>query len=123
MGSTLVGPHRDDLEFSLNGSAARDYGSQGQQRTVALALKLAEHEFLTAKLGRKPICLMDDVLSELDPARRENLVAWLMDGSQCLVSLTSLKDFPEAISAASSADCQVIQVVNGEVIQEERVNV
>lgn len=111
MGATLIGPHRDDLEFSLNGSAARDYASQGQQRTIALALKLAEHEFLTMKLGRKPICLLDDVLSELDPARRTNLVEWFMDGSQCLVSLTALSDCPEASPALAQG--QVFHVAAG----------
>jgi len=92
VGSTLVGPHRDDLDISLDGSPARDYASQGQQRTLSLAVKLAEGDFLQEKLGRAPVSLFDDVLSELDPDRKENLVSALSRHSQSLVSLTSLAE-------------------------------
>ncbi|MHB0884779.1 MAG: DNA replication/repair protein RecF [Bacillota bacterium] len=69
-GMTLAGPHRDDLRLEINGQEARLFSSQGQQRTAALALKLAEVEFMTADGGDPPLLLLDDVLSELDKKRR-----------------------------------------------------
>lgn len=115
VGSTLIGPHRDDLDILLNGSPARDYASQGQQRTLALAVKLAEHDFLFQKLARRPLCLLDDVLSELDPVRRANLARTLMNNSQVLVSLTSLEDWPEARGPLTAEGCQIFEVKEGEV--------
>jgi DNA replication and repair protein RecF len=94
LGASLIGPHRDDVELSLNGSPARAYASQGQQRTLALAVKLAELEYVTARLGRRPVCLLDDMLSELDPSRRDNLVSALGPDAQCFVSLTDLSEWP-----------------------------
>lgn len=67
---TSVGPHRDDLDFKINGISARNYGSQGQKRSVALSLKLAEAEVIKKDVGEWPICLLDDVMSELDPGRQ-----------------------------------------------------
>ena len=67
------GPHRDDLSIEINGVDTRIYGSQGQQRTAALALKLSELQLLEADIGEKPILLLDDVLSELDQARQAML--------------------------------------------------
>lgn len=69
-GMTLAGPHRDDLRLEINAQEARLFSSQGQQRTAALALKLAEVEFMTAVAGDPPLLLLDDVLSELDERRR-----------------------------------------------------
>lgn len=72
-GTTSVGPHRDDIEFKINGINARNYGSQGQKRSVALALKLAGAEVIKNKTGEYPVCLLDDVMSELD-VNRQNYV-------------------------------------------------
>ncbi len=69
-GSTSVGPHRDDIEFKINGFSVRNYGSQGQKRSVALSVKLAEAEVITKKIGEYPVFLLDDVMSELDPERQ-----------------------------------------------------
>ena len=69
-GITSVGPHRDDLDFKINGISARTFGSQGQQRSVALALKLAESRTLKDITGEQPVAILDDVMSELDPARQ-----------------------------------------------------
>ncbi len=87
-GSTLSGPHRDDLELLLDGRPARLFASQGQQRSIALSLKLAEVKFLTAKLGEAPVLLLDDVLSELDLDRQAHLLALLDDTVQTFVSST-----------------------------------
>ncbi len=74
LGFTSIGPHRDDIKFTLNGDDVRAYGSQGQQRTVALALKLAETESFYKRFGEYPIIILDDVLSELDKKRQKKLV-------------------------------------------------
>lgn len=77
LGTTGVGPHRDDLELLLCGLSARSFGSQGQQRSCALALKLAECQLISDITGEQPIILLDDVLSELDAGRREYLLSGL----------------------------------------------
>lgn len=84
-GNTSVGPHRDDLEFKINGISARNYGSQGQKRSVALALKLAQAEVIKEISGEYPVCLLDDVMSELDPAR-QNYVLNHIEGMQSFLT-------------------------------------
>lgn len=74
LGYTSVGPHRDDIAISVNGLDVKKYGSQGQQRTVALSLKLSELEIFYKATGEYPVLLLDDVLSELDKSRREKLL-------------------------------------------------
>lgn len=74
VGYTTVGPHRHDLQISINGNSARIYGSQGQQRSAALSLKMAEAEVLSEYVGEKPIILLDDVMSELDSERQDFLL-------------------------------------------------
>ena len=73
-GTTTVGPHRDDIEINLKGISARSYGSQGQQRSCALSLKLAESAMLKEETGSSPVILLDDVMSELDRGRREYIL-------------------------------------------------
>ena len=72
--STSVGPHRDDLEILINGKSARSFGSQGQQRSCALALKLAEAEIIESVTGESPVALLDDVMSELDEKRQDYIL-------------------------------------------------
>lgn len=72
--ATTVGPHRDDLEITINGFSARKYGSQGQQRSCVLSLKLAEAEILSRMTGDEPIALLDDVMSELDETRQDYIL-------------------------------------------------
>ncbi len=74
LGYTSIGPHRDDIKFTLNGMDARIYASQGQQRTIALALKFAETEIFKNKSGEYPVLILDDVLSELDTSRQKRLI-------------------------------------------------
>lgn len=73
-GVSLAGPHRDDLLFYINDKEVQTYGSQGQQRTTALSLKLAEIELIHSEVGEYPILLLDDVLSELDEYRQTQLI-------------------------------------------------
>jgi DNA replication and repair protein RecF len=94
-GSTQWGPQRDDLEITLNGADLRQFGSQGQQRTGVLALKLAELEFFRGEGGEYPILLLDDVMSELDGERQERLLNFIDEKAiQCLITTTGAQDFP-----------------------------
>lgn len=85
-GQTLWGPQRDDVVVQLDGYPARDRASQGQQRTLVLALKLAEYALLQRRLGEQPLLLLDDVLSELDPGRAAALARFVRDAGQVLIS-------------------------------------
>ena len=78
-GVTSVGPHRDDIEFKINGIDARNFGSQGQKRSVALALKLAQAEVIREISGEYPVCLLDDVMSELDTTRQNYILNHIRD--------------------------------------------
>ena len=102
-GSTLVGPHRDDLVFQLDGRDMSGFASRGQQRTAILAFKLAELELLTAQDGRPPLLLLDDVFSELDPERRAHLVRRIAELPQAFVTTTSLDDLDGALVRAAAA--------------------
>ncbi|MEN9244484.1 MAG: DNA replication/repair protein RecF [Gloeomargarita sp. DG02_5_bins_242] len=91
--TTLVGPHRDEVKLSLNGYPARAYASQGQQRTLVLALKLAELELLESLLGETPILLLDDVLAELDLKRQQHLLTAIGERVQTIITATDLERF------------------------------
>ena len=92
-GVTTVGPHRDDLVLEVNGVNLRAFGSQGQQRTGALSLKLSELEFLRSETGEYPVLLLDDVMSELDAERR--LLAFLRkERIQTIITATEAAYFP-----------------------------
>ena len=93
LGSCRVGPHRDEIGLDLNGTPARRFGSAGQQRTLVLALKLAELELVGELWGQPPLLLLDDVLAELDPQRQLILLEAVGDSHQCLVSATHLDAF------------------------------
>ena len=105
-GDATVGPHRDDLELFLDGDPARVYGSQGQQRTAVLSLKLAEASIFRRKLGEEPVLLLDDVLSELDGGRQEFLLRRL-GGSQAVITCCD----PNFIERQTDAD--VWRMVSG----------
>lgn len=94
MGSTSAGPHRDDMLFMIENKDLRKYGSQGQKRTAALSLKMAEIEIVESKIGEKPILLLDDVLSELD-RNRQNYLLENIKGIQTIITCTGLEEFVE----------------------------
>ncbi len=89
-GATLFGPHRDDLLFYVNGRNVQTFGSQGQQRTTALSVKLAEIELIEKEIGEYPILLLDDVLSELDDYRQSHLLNTIQGKVQTFVTTTSV---------------------------------
>ncbi len=96
LGRSSWGPHLDDLKLSAGGRSLRRYGSQGQQRTGLLALLFSEREALLAARRVTPLLLLDDVMSELDPGRRERLVARLGDGGQVLITAADEESVPAA---------------------------
>ena len=91
--TTLVGPHRDEVAFTINQTSARQYGSQGQQRTLVLALKLAELKLIEEVIGEPPLLLLDDVLAELDLSRQNQLLETIQDRYQTLITTTHLGSF------------------------------
>jgi len=109
-GFTSVGPHTDDLELSLGGRSVRAFASQGQQRAIVLSLKIAEIENLRASLGRPPLLLLDDVSSELDPARNRYLMDYLHD-ARLQVFLTTTD--PNLVQAVAGPDSAIYEVLRG----------
>ena len=110
-GQTAVGPQRDDIEVWLDEHEARLFASQGQQRSAVLSLKLAELHYLAEVTGEQPVLLLDDVMSELDPARRERLLAALQPGPQALITAADLNDLPKSILERAT----VFQVEQGSI--------
>ena len=109
--TTLVGPHRDEIEFIINQTPARQYGSQGQQRTLVLALKLAELKLIEAVIGEPPLLLLDDVLAELDLTRQNKLLETIQDHFQTLITTTHLGSFDAQWLKSS----QILTVQSGQV--------
>jgi DNA replication and repair protein RecF len=102
-GATLIGPHRDDIAFRLDGRDLAGFASRGQQRTAILAWKLAQLDLLSAATGDPPLLLLDDVFSEVDPERRAHLVRRIGGLPQAFVTTTALEDLDPALVRASSA--------------------
>ncbi len=111
-GTSLVGPHRDEIEFLINATPARQYGSQGQQRTLVLALKLAELKLIDDVVGEPPLLLLDDVLAELDLNRQNQLLEVIQTRFQTLITTTHLSAF-EADWLKSS---QILTVEQGKIL-------
>lgn len=110
---TEIGPHRDDINFSINGVDIRKFGSQGQQRTTALSLKLAEIELVKEITGDNPILLLDDVLSELD-SNRQNYLLNSINDVQTIITCTGLDEFINNRFAVNS----IFKVIDGKVFKE-----
>jgi DNA replication and repair protein RecF len=105
--TTTIGPHRDDIKISINTRDVRSFASQGQQRTAALSIKLAELQFFKEITGETPILLLDDVLSELDENRRAKLIE-LTRGVQCIITTTEKND--------AEVGAEIFNISKGEVI-------
>ena len=110
---TLTGPHRDDLNFIINETDIRKFGSQGQQRTAALSLKLAEIELVKKTVKDYPVLLLDDVLSELDKKRQEHLLSEIRH-IQTIITCTGLDEF---VSSKFQMN-KTFKIVNGAVESE-----
>lgn len=116
-GTTLVGPHRDEVELTINQTPARQYGSQGQQRTLVLALKLAELQLIEEVVGEPPLLLLDDVLAELDPSRQNQLLDAIQDRFQTLITTTHLGSFDSQWLNSS----QILAVNAGEITSQRTI--
>ncbi len=112
-GITLVGPHRDEVELIINQTLARQYGSQGQQRTLVLALKLAELQLIEEVVNEPPLLLLDDVLAELDPSRQNQLLDAIQDRFQTLITTTHLSAFDAQWLKSS----QILYVNSGKILK------
>lgn len=110
VGYTTIGPHRDDFALTISGASAAEYASEGQQRTLATALVLAQASLLQVETGHTPIILIDDIFGELDPARREALLALLPTDAQTLITTTHL-DWLKGKSPLP-----ILKVENGQVL-------
>ena len=111
--ATLTGPHRDDLAFMLGDIDIRIFGSQGQQRTAALSLKLSEIEIVRARTGDRPVLLLDDVLSELDGGRQEKLLDSI-EHVQTLLTCTGVDEFVKNRFPVN----QIFRVTAGRAVRE-----
>ena len=112
-GVCLFGPHRDDLGFNVNSMDAQTYGSQGQQRTTALSIKLAEIELMNIEVGEYPILLLDDVLSELDDSRQTHLLSTIQHKVQTFVTTTSV----DGIDHDIMNNARLYRINQGEIIK------
>lgn len=112
--TTIFGPHRDDLLFYINAQDVQTYGSQGQQRTAALSLKLAEIELINSEIGEYPILLLDDVMSELDDERQIHLLKTIEGKVQTFVTTTTLKHLKNRLQS----EPEIFMVTKGKVERE-----
>lgn len=110
-GMTLCGPHRDDLEFLVNGVNVQDFGSRGQQRTTALALRLAELHYMVNRTGETPVLLLDEATAELDDQRRALLLHLIETHPQVLVTTAHLSSFPQEFQDRAT----LLRVENGQI--------
>ena len=114
-GTTLSGPHRDDIEFELNGKNAHLFGSQGQQRTIALSIKLAEIQLVHQITDEYPLLLLDDVMSELDHNRQSALLNYIHGKTQTFITTTDL----EGISWEIIKKPKIYRIKSGQIYLEE----
>lgn len=112
-GTTLIGPHRDDLSFYINGREVQVYGSQGQQRTTALSVKLAEIELIREEVGEYPVLLLDDVLSELDQDRQTYLVRTFQNKVQTFITSTDIG----SIDLSQLEQAAIYRVDDGDIVE------
>ena len=115
---TLVGPNRDDFYFKLDDKNLSLYGSQGQMRSAILALKLSEVKLFTEKTGDSPILLLDDIFSELDIEKRNNLLSTLSDNVQTVITTTDMENITEDIRKKAN----VYEIDDGNIISIQKNN-
>jgi len=115
LGTTLYGPHRDDIEFYLNDKNLKTYGSQGQKRLAVLAVKLSEINIFKQYQNTNPILLLDDVFSELDDVKKNNLIKFIKDDVQVIITTTELKNVNKFKNAS------IFKIKEGQVIKFKEV--
>lgn len=116
--TTLLGPHKDDIEFYIENTAIKNYGSQGQQRIAVLSVKLSEIRIFKEKTGKSPILLLDDVFSELDSIKKNNLLNYIQSDMQTIITTTDLNNINEQIIN----NAKLIKISEGKIQQITEVN-
>lgn len=116
LGSTIVGPHRDEIELQLNQKDLRKYGSQGQHKTFLIALKVAEFHYLLDTCGETPILILDDVFSELDMHRSRRLLEYVSKLGQYFITTTDERIFPD--SFFQKAENKKFYISRGKILHE-----
>ena len=112
-GSTLIGPHRDDFSFDLNGIDMKNFASQGQQRIAVIALKIAEIYLFKEEMGEMPVLLLDDIFSEIDTRKRNKIIKFLLKDIQSIITTTDINDIDEKLVK----DAKVFKVNNDKVTE------
>lgn len=112
--TTIIGPHKDDIEFYIDKFNLKNYGSQGQQRMAVLSIKLAEIDLFCKKKNQYPILLLDDVFSELDDQKKNNLLNYIHEKMQTIITTTDLKNIDHSIIEKA----KLIEIENGKIIKE-----
>ena len=115
LGSTQYGPHKDDFDIILDGKNIRDYGSQGQQRLAIISLKLGEIDIFKKYVGTNPILLLDDVFSELDENKKNNLLKYINKDNQVIITTTDLNNIDKKILN----NAKIIKIKNGKILKKE----
>ncbi len=115
-GASLVGPHRDDIAFVLNGLPIRDFGSQGQHKSFLVALKIAEFHYIKSRLGETPAMLLDEVMNELDYSRATNTIHTLSSLGQTFITATDLLSFDEKMIGTRDVKMHIVR--EGNVVYE-----
>ena len=115
--STTIGPHKDDIEFYLNEKNLKYYGSQGQQRVAVLALKLSEIEIFKKNTKEVPILLLDDIFSELDDIKKNNLLKYISKDIQTIITTTDLNNLNEKLIKKS----KLFKIKDGQIIKIKEV--
>jgi DNA replication and repair protein RecF len=113
----LCGPHRDDYLFELNDMNIRDYGSQGQQRMGILSFKIAELEILIKNKEERPILLLDDVFSELDDKKKNNILKYIDDNIQTFITTTNIDQISNNILEKAA----IYKIEKGKIVKKNKV--
>ena len=111
LGLTLFGPHKDDISFKLDNNDIKYYGSQGQQRSCILSLKLAEIDVFKQKTGEDPLVLLDDIFSELDDTKKNNIIKYINNDIQIVITTTDLNQINEELLM----DSYIYKITNGNI--------
>ncbi|MDD2518324.1 MAG: DNA replication/repair protein RecF [Bacilli bacterium] len=117
IGMTLIGPHRDDFDFMINDLNLKTYGSQGQQRAAVLSLKLSEIPIFKSYKNTYPILLLDDVFSELDDSKKNNLLKYITNNIQTFITTTDLKSINQEVLKMAN----IIKIEKGQNVSKEEV--
>ena len=117
-GVTLIGPHRDDFSFNLDGIDMKNFSSQGQQRLAVIALKIAEIYLFKEEKDDYPVLLLDDIFSEIDSKKRNRIVSFLLKDIQSIITTTDINDIDEELVKKA----HIYKVNNGKITERGRKN-